>query len=256
MGDDAIGAKAVPKQRWFRYSLRTFLIVVTVCGAWLGWKLLAAREQLSAVATVRELGGSVKYDYEEGIIGPLLEPPWLLNLLGSDFFHNVASVNLYAHQSDRREFSKLFPLLGKLPHLRRLSVEAGAVHDDDLQYLSNLKDLKSLYLSKNQLSGGSLKLLSNMPMLEYLFVDGNPIDDQGVEFIADSPTISSLGLNETSVTDACIPSLAKMHKLFYLNVSNTKVTADGIQRLKTLRPDMAIDCSRDQKPSVTTAESQ
>jgi Leucine Rich repeat len=249
-------ATSQPKRRWFRYSLRTFLIVVTVCGVWLGWKLRAAREQQRAVATVRELGGSVKYDYEDGSTGLLLEPPWLLELLGRDFFHNVVSVDLYAQPFDQKNFGKVFPLLRKLPRLRRLSVEAGTIHDDDLQHLSDLKDLKSLYLPTHQLTGEGFKYLADLTTLEYLFVNGNPLDDQGLKGIAELPNVVSLGLNETGVTDSCIPYLTKMHKLSYLNISGTHISADGARRLKALRPDLAIDCSRDQKPAAANVKSQ
>ena len=34
-----------PKRRWFRFSLRTLFVVVTVCCVWLGWQLHIVRER-------------------------------------------------------------------------------------------------------------------------------------------------------------------------------------------------------------------
>jgi hypothetical protein len=34
-----------PKRRWFRFSLRTFLIIVTLFGGWLGWNFYEVRER-------------------------------------------------------------------------------------------------------------------------------------------------------------------------------------------------------------------
>ena len=36
---------APPKRRWFRFSLRTMFVAVTVFGVWLGWQLKIVRER-------------------------------------------------------------------------------------------------------------------------------------------------------------------------------------------------------------------
>ena len=36
---------APPKRRWFRFSLRTMFVVVTIFGVWLGWQLKIVRER-------------------------------------------------------------------------------------------------------------------------------------------------------------------------------------------------------------------
>src|SRR5215475_8806822 len=79
---------ANPKRRWFRYSLRTLLVFVTLASAgfgWLGYKVRQAKRQQDTILAIMKLGGTVIYDYEyEG--APLPGPKWLRDLIGVDFF--------------------------------------------------------------------------------------------------------------------------------------------------------------------------
>jgi hypothetical protein len=91
------------KRRWFQFSLRTLLIVVTLLAlplCWLGLKVDEARQQQTAVVAIRKLGGFVAYDYQFDSQGhdlpgaTLPGPAWLHSLLGDDFFRNVYGVIL------------------------------------------------------------------------------------------------------------------------------------------------------------------
>ena len=75
-------------RRWFQYSLRTLLILTTVCAiafAWLGWWSHQVRQQREAVKMVRTAGGNVEYDSYRG-------PRWVIDLLGADYCCNVVRV--------------------------------------------------------------------------------------------------------------------------------------------------------------------
>ena len=77
-----------PKRRWFQFSLRTFLVLMTVFAVWFGWAMNKAREQRKAVAWVEELGGAVWYDYqvdEDGRESTPAELPGPNSLLISGF---------------------------------------------------------------------------------------------------------------------------------------------------------------------------
>ncbi len=58
--------KPKPRRRWLQFRLRTLLLLVLVLCGWLAWMRYEAREQREAVEWVREMGGSVTYDYEMG----------------------------------------------------------------------------------------------------------------------------------------------------------------------------------------------
>ena len=53
-----------PVRRWYQFSLRTLLLVMTVFAVWLGIKIHQARQQKQAVAAIEKLGGTVYYDYQ------------------------------------------------------------------------------------------------------------------------------------------------------------------------------------------------
>ncbi len=53
-----------PKRRFFRYSLRTLMLVVTVFCVWMGITANQARDQKQAVEVVLGLGGTVLYEHE------------------------------------------------------------------------------------------------------------------------------------------------------------------------------------------------
>ena len=54
------------RRRWFRFSLRTLFIAVTILCCGLGWKVNAARKQHDAVAAIRQVQSSAEllYDFE------------------------------------------------------------------------------------------------------------------------------------------------------------------------------------------------
>jgi len=64
-----------PKRRWFRFSLRGLLVVVTVLGCWLGWEVSAVHQRRSMAQRFEAEGGfvevwtsdlEVQYGYEPG----------------------------------------------------------------------------------------------------------------------------------------------------------------------------------------------
>src|SRR6476659_4651164 len=96
------------KSRWFRFSLRTLLLLITALCVWLGIQVNAARRQREAVAAILKAGGRVHYDYEivpqpwppktlqTGIYGidpqaKLPGPAWLRQGIGDDSFRTAVA---------------------------------------------------------------------------------------------------------------------------------------------------------------------
>ncbi len=92
-----VSASRSRKRRWLRFSLRTFLVVVTLVCVWLGWKINSARKQKQAVEAIQAIGGTALYDFEVDSDGepiqPNPEPSWLAKWIGKDYVHNVVCVN-------------------------------------------------------------------------------------------------------------------------------------------------------------------
>jgi hypothetical protein len=233
-------AETKSKRRWFRYSLRTFLIGVTVICIWLGFKVNAANKQREAVAAARVLGGIVSYDFDKNdsdVDRHPSEPAWLIKLLGVDFFHDVVEV---AFRRTPADFSlgNFYPQLRGLPRLHSLVFSGVAVSDDDFRYLADVK-LEWLWLRGNGITGVGFKYLANSN-ISWLMIEENPITDAGVDQIERFVGLRELYLSNSRVTDASIESLAKLPKLRLIDISGTPVTDDGVRRLKQLRPNLKI----------------
>ena len=51
-------------RRWFQFSLRGFLIAVTLLAVWLGWTVQRARKRGAAIDFIVKAGGTVGYGHE------------------------------------------------------------------------------------------------------------------------------------------------------------------------------------------------
>src|SRR5262245_10359599 len=95
-------------KKWFRFSLRTMLVLITALCIWLGFQVNAARRQREAVAAILKVGGSVKYDFQM-VLNPTIPSPlnvsykslkdasppgpaWLRHLIGDEYFQDVVEV--------------------------------------------------------------------------------------------------------------------------------------------------------------------
>ena len=169
-----------PKRRWFRFSLRTLLVLMTVLGAvfgWLGVRVNRARKQREAVAWVQQLGGTVYYDYEIDDDGYRLqdaEPPgpeWLRGYVRIDFLDDVRAVDL-----DGTQVSNVAPLAG-LTSLKELHLCDTQVKDVTL--LAGLTSLELLKLSGTQVS--DVIPLTGLSNLKGLYLGGTQVSEVAVE---------------------------------------------------------------------------
>ena len=127
-----------PKRRWLQFSLRTFLVLVTVFAVWFGWLTHKAREQRKAVAWVEKMGGGVIYDAEPP------GPKWVRDILGIDFVADVSSIYL-----SNAQVTDVTPLAG-LKNLQKLYLSHMQL--SDLTPLAGLNDLEVLHLFRTQVS--------------------------------------------------------------------------------------------------------
>src|SRR5262245_49243254 len=95
-------------KKWFRFSLRTMLVLIAALCIWLGFQVNAAHRQREAVAAILNAGGRVYYDYQLPPV-PLVAgdskykcdlrrtppgPNWLRQSLGDDYFRTAIFVHL------------------------------------------------------------------------------------------------------------------------------------------------------------------
>jgi len=239
------------KRRWLRFSLRTFLIVLTILCVWIGWYLYRVEQQREAVKWVLENGGTVRYDFEidddgknRGDTQPSV-PRWLIDMLGVDYFSTVKRVagfrldlnneNLVglAHLEHLKLFntqvSDVTPLEG-LTKLKTLELRGTQV--SDLTPLASLADLEHLDLCDTQVS--DVTPLEGLTKLKTLVLSGTQVSD--LRPLASLANLEGLDLSETQVSDVIpLEGLTKLRLLGLAETQFSDVTPlAGLTNLKGL----------------------
>ena len=256
----------IKRRRWFRFSLRMLLVVMTVLCIWLGFTVNAARRQKAAVDTILEAGGSVLFDYQNDPKSQLMVrlssakdlvffsafvrdpnalppgPTWLRKQFGDDYFRNVIQVNL--------PFSELEPTraainqLASLPSLKSLLLNVRRrdlkIQDSDLFVLGALNQLERLMIRHSRITGEFLARLQNPARLVQVDIEGSEVDDAAMQQFSRMTNLESLLLDSTRITDAGIIHLHKLTKLKVLSLSHTNITQNGVRELQKALPNTII----------------
>lgn len=171
----------MPKRRWFRYSMRTLLVLMLLVSAGMSWmavKMRDARRQREAVETIRRSMGVVKYDCEIGFDGlsnadkTLPGPAWLRHLMGDDFFFTVVEADLQIHAN--QELHEIF--------LQKCC----SLDDDGLRRVASLCHLRRLNLTYTRITDAGLGCLRTLTRLEALNLTGTNVTEQGVKKLGDA----------------------------------------------------------------------
>lgn len=204
-----------PKRRRYQFSLRTLLIVVTLCSlpmAWFGHRYRQSQSEKKAIAWVTEQGGRVGYG--SGLINQ-----WFPSLVRSVNLRNTAVGDL----APLTNFTKL----------RMLDLHETQV--SDLSPLAKLTDLEVLWLYETQVKDLSpLAELTNLKNLSLVFV---PVRD--LSPLSKLENLKFLNLNYTPVKDPA--PLVHLVNLESLHLSGTQVSHEQIQMLKRAIPDCDIE---------------
>ena len=220
-------------RRWFRFSLRTLLLVFALVAVWLGITVNAARRQKAAVTTLQRSGATILYDYTEvaprtwSSSGQPTGPAWLRNLLGEDYFHHP----VYASIRNRSEGDEdLISELNALPGLKTLMFQGDSINDDAIARLGPLNRLEELQISGAQLTDQGLEQVPRFPRLRWLILNSLPITDAGCVSISQLSKLEELSLYDTQVSDNAVTHLKSLHQLQRLTITNTAISEQGAPR--------------------------
>ena len=250
------------RRRWFRFSLRMLLLVVTVLCVWLGFKVNAARRQREAVMAILKAGGTVTFSYQcvpvRGNPDALSldpnalpnAPAWLRACLGDDFFRNADEVILNGRAISEEDLAQPMNLSGLwylfLTDVKIVRVDSDnqrLIQDADLIGLGQLGELRRLALGKADINGFGLASLVNLKHLKSLNVVNTHVDDSGMESIGRIVPLADLNLGGTRISDSGLKQLRSLTNLKALNLWGTDVSDVGLEYLKVLTNLSDLDLS-------------
>jgi Leucine Rich Repeat (LRR) protein len=262
-------AKRHRRRSWFRYSLGTLLIGLTIGCVWLGFIVNRAQRQQRAVAMVRELNGYAIYDIPKGdgfvLATPEFPATWR-GQLGIDLRGNVVAISVPAGGDTQelkrmrgpndRDLAKLRHLnnlenlhirrgdiseqgcrhLATLPSLRYLCLTETPISEEGLAQIGGIRTLEHLSLiastgnARDPITGNALRHLTELKCLTELDLSGTDVDDVGLEHLTKLPRLKSLRLCKTRITNEGLRAIAKM-PLESLFIAGTQVDDEGIVHL-------------------------
>jgi hypothetical protein len=119
--------------------------------------------------------------------------------------------------------------IGKLKHLRELSIGGSEMTDRALEHLQGLAEMRELRIGGSGVTDDGLVYLQRMKHLRLLWVGGE-ITDEGLPHLARFHSLENLQLFTTQVTDAGLPALYGLKKL-QLFSGGKMVTEEGAAKL-------------------------
>ncbi len=193
--------------RWVpkRWGLRTFLIVVTVLCLIIGWLLNSTYRQKRAIRWVKEMQGTVVYDFQYVADdqpalthGPIRR--WIRDHVDVDFVSDVKSVHLPQYSFQDHTIESLWPLVA-FSDLENL--ELSCVPSPDLSPLKKLSKLKRLYSFCSGIS--DVTPLAEHPSLEDITIYVGHVKD--AKPLTTIPNLKYLSLDRSGATNEHIESI-------------------------------------------------
>jgi hypothetical protein len=212
-----------PARNWWRMSLRTFLLGITLFCVVLGYWSYRVREQRSAV-TILERNSSQR-------IGLIKTNDWL------EFFQ-TAKIN-----------NSEPPKLSNLPHrtknaIRKYVNDAIQVLPSDFRetviYVNIPKFESFPYYRLKDISEEEWIAISKLRNLLCLTIDCDALQDSHIKIITQLESLECLSLHSNRLTDYNIMQLQKLTKLKYLDIQSPLVTQDKIDELSQAMKNCSI----------------
>lgn len=135
-----------------RFSLRTFLIAVTVLALIFGAEVNRLRRRKAAIASLEEVGQVVfhhQYPHSYGTVGLPADytaqvnwPGWLRRLVGDDWFLRVQGIHVHGDADDQT-----LEVATNLPEVRQMLLEGNKLTNESLSTLASFRKLEMLTIS-------------------------------------------------------------------------------------------------------------
>lgn len=154
----------------------------------------------------------------------------------------VRDIDLSEKKVGDKELAELMETRS-LGSLRSLDLSKTQITGAGLAHLKGLNSLEILDLGNTKINDPDLEQLTSLPKLQSLGLNGTQITDAGLDYLKALPHLETLDLSHTAIDDAGLQRLKTLKNLATLQVSDTKVTDAGVEALKKDLPDCSIDRS-------------
>ena len=265
---EPVPAPTPPHRRWFRVSLRGLMLLVLLVGGGVGWKVSRERSKRQAIAAIRQVGGSILYDYQYSTDPEVMKrirnvrepaaPRWLRRWLGDDFFRTVALVRLPERITpavlasvagldsvrhlivvDSTGLDEAWSVLGGLTRLEVVYLAGPAVDARAIATLGTLGTLRTVHLADVGVAAAELGPLARHPDLQEVTLGDcrQLTDDEVGELVAGGfPALECFGWQSgPGPLPQTLGALARHHPdLLTLNLAATPVADADLQPLGML----------------------
>jgi len=202
--------------KWSIRNLLALHLAVAVILAIAMFAIARIRYRAAVVSSLRSNGFFVRFDDTGDPPRSCIGCAWASAWFGEDGVALVYAVK-FDSSGATTDGKEAFQGIRRLTEVRQVILEdAKWLTDEDLQLLSNCRELKTLNLSETK------------------------VTPQGIRRIVELPSLLSLFLNDTAVDDDCVPLLCRMKQLRLLGIEGTRISPEGIAKIEASLPNCAI----------------
>jgi hypothetical protein len=130
--------------------------------------------------------------------------------------------------------------LNGLTALRTLDLSRTQITGDGLRHPLQLPVLQMLTLRNTKVRDEDLVHLTRYPTLICLDLAGTEISDAGLVYLTQLPNLRSLRVEHTRISDAGVEDLKRMPNLHWLFAHDTQLTQSGVRALWASRPGVVV----------------
>lgn len=87
----------------------------------------------------------------------------------------------------------------------------------------------------------SLQELTRLKSLRMVIVSVSDVRDEDIQLLSKITGLRHIWMTNTNLTDKCVDDLARIDRLEIIKLDGTAISADGIERLRRLKPGLKIE---------------
>ena len=89
--------------------------------------------------------------------------------------------------------------------------------------------------------GQSLQVLTRLESLRMVVLSLSDVRDEDIQLLPKIHGLRHIWMTNTKLTDQCVDDLARIERLEIIKLDGTEISAEGIERLRLLKPKLKIE---------------